>query len=581
MIRRLRLITGLVMLAYVTMHLMNHAAGLISLEAMENVLRYMFRIWTNRPTRALLYGCFLTHYFLALYALWQRRTLRLRASELSQMALGFAIPILLVRHVVITRISESFFHSDSGSYTYLLWVYFVRSPDHGFVQLLALVVAWGHAVIGLHFWLSVRPWYARLQPAGLVVAMLVPVLSLLGAIEAGRQVIALAADPSWASVTFTLPSPPAQRALETITEILSWCFAGSVAMVLLARLVRRAWHRRRGLVRIGYPDGRVVEVVPGTSVLEASRLAGIPHASVCGGRGRCSTCRVRIRGDVESIDPPAEDELRVLRRISATSNVRLACQLRPHGALEVTPLLPPFSHAADGRRRVDLTQGSEREIAILFADIRGFTALSEDRLPYDVVFVLNQYFAAIGRSVEAAGGRVDKFIGDGVMALFGIERGAQAGCREALAAARLMSMRLPELNASLRAELDRPLRIGIGVHCGPTIVGEMGFGDAATITAIGDAVNTASRLETLTKNFACELVVSEETVSRAGLDLSGFPLREIKIRGKREMLAVRTLASAAELPEAGDRPPRRAAHARPVSGDASLDVVPGVHPEPA
>jgi len=550
MIRRLRLLSGLVMLAYVTMHLANHAVGLVSLKAMEDVLWYIFRIWTNRPAQLLLYSSFLVHYALALYALWQRRTLRLRLSELSQIVLGFAIPLLLVRHVVATRISDSFFHTDVGYYAYLLWVYFVRSPDHGFVQMLVLVVAWGHAMIGLHFWLRVRPWYARLQPAALVAAVLVPVLSLLGAIEAGRQVIALAADPGWTREAFTLPSSQIQRALESITEILSWFFAGVVAAVLLARLVRRAWRRRRGLVRIGYPDGRVVEVTPGTSVLEASRLAGIPHASVCGGRGRCSTCRVRVRGEISGIDPPAEDELRVLRRIGATSNVRLACQLRPRGAIEVTPLLPPFAHAADGRRRVDFTQGSEREIAIMFVDIRGFTALSEGRLPYDVVFVLNRYFAAMGLAVEAAGGHVDKFIGDGVMALFGIERGAQAGCREALTAARLMSERLPELNASLRAELDRPLRIGIGVHCGPTIVGEMGYGNAAAITAIGDAVNTASRLESLTRNFACELVVSEETVSRAGLDLSAFPQREIEIRGKREMLAVRTLVSAAELPAA-------------------------------
>ena len=224
--------------------------------------------------------------------------------------------------------------------------------------------------------------------------------------------------------------------------------------------------------------------------------------------------------------------------------------------LVVTPL---FAQAADGRRHIDLAQGSERQIAILFADIRGFTALSEGRLPYDVVFVLNRYFAAIGRAVEAAGGRVDKFIGDGVMALFGIEHGAQAGCREALVAARLMSARLGELNASLRAELDRPLRIGIGIHCGPTIVGEMGYGNAAAITAIGDAVNTASRLESLTKNFACELVVSEQTVSRAGLDLSAFPHHEIEIRGKREVLAIRTLASAGELPATDGVLTRRAA----------------------
>jgi adenylate cyclase len=183
MIRRLRLFSGLVMLAYVTMHLLNHAVGLISLDAMENVLWYIFRIWTNRPAQLLLYCSFLVHYALALYALWQRRTLRLRASELSQVVLGFAIPFLLVRHVVTTRISDSFLHSDVGYYAYLLWVYFVRSPEHGVVQMLVLVVAWGHAMIGLHFWLKVRPWFARLQSIALVVAVLVPVLSLLGAIE--------------------------------------------------------------------------------------------------------------------------------------------------------------------------------------------------------------------------------------------------------------------------------------------------------------------------------------------------------------------------------------------------------------
>jgi adenylate cyclase len=301
--------------------------------------------------------------------------------------------------------------------------------------------------------------------------------------------------------------------------------------------------------------------MPGTSVLEASRLAGIPHAHVCGGRGRCSTCRVRVRGEIGSIDPPGEDELRVLRRIGATSNVRLACQLRPRGTVDVTPLLPPFAHALDGQRRVDFAQGSEREIVILFADIRGFTTLAEGRLPYDVVFVLNRYFAAMGRAVETAGGRVDKFIGDGVMALFGIESDARAASRAALDAARLMSERLEELNRSLSGELDQPLRIGIGIHIGPTIVGEMGYGSAVAITAIGDAVNTASRLETLTKTYGCQLVVSEETVSRAGLDLSAFPRYEIEIRGKRDMLAVRTVASAALLPASAASPTRERAPA--------------------
>src|SRR5215813_14125561 len=195
MIRQLRLASGLAMLVYVTMHLLNHAVGLVSLKAMEDVLWYVFRIWSNRPAQGLLYGSFLVHYGLALWALWQRRSLRLRGSEFAQIILGFAIPILLARHVVGTRIADNFFHTDTGYYAYLLWVYFVRSPANGAWQLAALVVAWAHAALGLHFWLRVRPWYARLQSTALVIAVLVPVLSVLGTVEAGRQVIALAADP--------------------------------------------------------------------------------------------------------------------------------------------------------------------------------------------------------------------------------------------------------------------------------------------------------------------------------------------------------------------------------------------------
>jgi adenylate cyclase len=554
MTRRLRLWSGLVMLAYVTMHLSNHAIGLISLRAMNSVLGWVVLLWGNPPAQVLLYGAFLVHFTLALWALWERRTLRLNIGELTQVVLGFAVPILLVRHVVSTRLSYDVFDTANHNYTYVLWALFVHSPWHGALQLITLVVAWAHAMLGLHFWLKVRPWYARLQSIAFATALMVPVLSILGAIEASRQIAALAADPAWTREAFALmrlPTPAEQQVLQEITNALGWFFAGIVAAVLFARFMRRLWERRHGLVRIAYPDGRVVEVTPGTSVLEASRLAGIPHAHICGGRGRCSTCRVRVRGTVGSIDPPNELEQRVLRRIGATPNVRLACQLRPKGPVEVTPLLPPFAYARDGSRRVDFAQGSEREIAIMFTDIRGFTALSEGRLPYDVVFILNRYFAAIGRSVESVGGRVDKFLGDGVMALFGIENGAQEGCRGALAAARLISERMGELNTSLQDEIDQPIRIGIGIHAGPIIIGEMGFGAVSSITAIGDAVNTASRLQELSKEYGCELVVSEGVVLRAGFDLSGFPRQEVEIRGRREMLAVRTLGRAADLPPPG------------------------------
>ena len=422
----------------------------------------------------------------------------------------------------------------------------------GYQQMAVLVVAWGHAMLGLHFWLRLRPWYERWQHLALIAAVLVPVLALLGVIEAGRAVAVMAEDPAWRAAAFAAVRFPAVAdiaTLQAITDGLTWffsarsppcCSPGSAAPPGSGATTRCA---------SAIPTAGLSMSLRGTSVLEASRLARMPHASICGGRGRCSTCRIRVRSAPPGLPPADEAERRVLHRIGATDNVRLACQLRPHADVQVTPLLPPSAHAHDAATRVDVVQGTEREVAIVFVDIRDFTALAEGRLPYDVVFILNRYFAAMGHAVEAAGGRVDKFVGDGVMALFGVEGAADAACTEALAAARTMSQRLVELNQSLRDELAEPLRIGIGIHVGPAIVGEMGYGSATTITAVGDAVNTASRIEGLTKLYRAELVVSQEVLTRAGLDLPDLHREEIEIRGRQEKLAVAVFASARDLPD--------------------------------
>ena len=153
------------------------------------------------------------------------------------------------------------------------------------------------------------------------------------------------------------------------------------------------------------------------------------------------------------------------------------------------------------------------------------------------MFLLNRYFDAMGSAVSASGGHLDKFIGDGVMALFGIEDGADAGSRAALAAAREIGLRIAELNRALANDLEEPLRIGIGIHCGPAIVGAMGFGETVSVTAVGDSVNTASRLETQTKEYGAELVVSSITVQKSGVDLSSFNEEEVAIRGRTEPLS--------------------------------------------
>lgn len=553
MIRRARLVSGLILFSYLVSHFTNHALGLLSLEAMDDTLRVVYRFWTSPVPTTALYGAFLVHFLLALYALWQRQTLRLNFVEATQYVLGFTIPLILAEHVVSTRVADTFYGADFGYYRSLLTVYFHADPARGVLQMTVLIVAWIHATIGLRFWLRLKPWYESAQPYLFAFALLMPVLALLGVLVAGKEVAILAQDPRWVQQTAALHPRPALADRARLAEYiigLRIFFAGSIAGVLLARIGRRIWQKRHGVVRVTYPDGRFIDVAPGLSVLEASRLLGFPHASVCGGRGRCSTCRIRAQALPDALPPPSPEEAKVLRRVGAGPAVRLACQLRPRGDIRVTPLLPPYAHARDGYARPGYLQGGEREIAILFADLRAFTRLAETRLPYDVVFLLNRYFAAMGQAVEEAGGHLDKFIGDGVMALFGIESGPVAGCREALAGARLMSERLLELNRALEHDLEAPLRIGIGLHFGPTIVGEIGYGKVVSLTAVGDAVNTASRLESATKEYDCELVVSQDLADRAGIDFGAFPHREIAIRGRTQMLAVRTLPSARAMPPA-------------------------------
>ena len=133
------------------------------------------------------------------------------------------------------------------------------------------------------------------------------------------------------------------------------------------------------------------------------------------------------------------------------------------------------------------------------------------------------------------------------MAIFGLTVEPQTACRQALDAARRMIVSLEDLNRALANDLDQPLRIGIGLHSGPTIVGEMGYGRATQLTAIGDTVNTASRLESLTKDFTAELVVSQELVDQAGIDLGAYERHEVEIRGRQGRLAVRAIKRAAEL----------------------------------
>ncbi len=543
MIRRLRLATGLVLFAYIATHLANHALGLVSLAAMDAGREWFLWLWRNPVGTAALYGSLLVHFGLALWALYLRRSLRMPVLEALQLALGLSILPLLTIHAVGTRLGFEWF-GFNDTYTPVLLNFWRWRTDLGVRQALLVVIVWTHGCIGLHLWLRLKPWFSRYAPWLAALAVLVPVLALLGFADGGREVLRFAAQPGWAELASAGAHPPKaeERALlERTAEAILLVFAASVALTLLARLLRRAYEQRHSAVHVRYPDGRMVVVPLGYSVLETSRSAGIPHASVCGGRGRCSTCRVRIVAGLQSLPPASAEELAVLKRVGAAPNVRLACQLRPTNGLSIIPLLPATATARDGFAQADYRVGREQEICVLFADLRGFTRLSERKMPYDVVFYLNRYFEIMSRAIEQAGGIPNQFTGDGIMALFGVESGASRGCSDAVAAAKSMVHELAAMSSELAEELVEPLRIGIGVHVGPTIVGRMGRGVAMYLTAVGDTVNVASRLQDLTKQYHCQLIISESAAQRAGIDVAAFPRHELTVRNRTEPVAIRAV----------------------------------------
>jgi adenylate cyclase len=539
-VRRTRLVTGLILLTYLSTHLLNHALGLVSLDAMEWGRQWFLLLWRNPIGTVALYGALLTHLGLAIWALYQRRHLRMPITEMLQLLFGLTIPVLLSIHLVGTRLTHEFFGVDD-SYTLLVLTLWHASPMDGLKQAILILIAWTHGCIGLHFWLRLKRWYPRVAPYFFALALLLPVFGLLGFVDAGREISNLISrQPDWLDrfiVTAKVPPRSQREMLYNFNDGVLITFAAAIMLALLARIARHLGERR-SRIQITYPDGREVQAPRNFSVLEASRFAGIPHASVCGGRGRCSTCRIRVSQGLSSLPPPSPGELRVLQRVGAAPNVRLACQLRPTKNLSVTPLLPATAQASDSYAQPSYLAGQERMIAVLFADIRSFTGIAEQKLPYDLVFLLNSYFEAVGEAITAAGGIVDKFIGDGVMALFGVDSGPREGCRQALAAAKAMVREVGALSQALSEELPAPLRIGIGIHCGPAVVGRMGFGTSVHLTAIGDTVNVASRLQDLTKEYTCQLVISEEVAKQSALNVSDLPRHELTVRNRREPLAI-------------------------------------------
>ncbi len=546
---RLRLYSGLVLMTFLSMHLINHSLGLISMQALDMGRDIFVAIWRNPAGSVILIGAMLVHLILTSMRLLMHRSFRrIPPKEIIQIVLGLSIPPLMIGHIVGTRVAHEIF-GINDDYSYVIYTIWIAAPIQSLLQSVGLLVAWAHGCLGVHFWLRLKPWYETAMPYLYTVAIILPILALCGFLITAQNIEVLSANASWREQLFAGLNL-SQDDINWVYQVRDTGLQAMIAILFILLASRLFWFlhfRKERLITITYPGGKTVSAPPGTSVLDISKMGDIPHASVCGGRGRCSTCRIRINSGVDLLDPPSDEELTVLKRVGASVGTRLACQVPAMTDMSVTPLL---ADKTDNHRasfaRPGYLQGREKDIAILFADLRSFTKFSETKLPYDVVFVINQYFRHMGEAIENSGGHLDKFIGDGVMALFGLEGPSNIAAQKALAGAKEMAKALDQLNTNLKSDLNEPLKIGIGIHMGQTIIGEMGYGKAISITAIGDAVNTASRLEAMNKEHASQLIFSDRIAKEA--EFRGTSIqREVLVRGRNTPLNIHIINDATTL----------------------------------
>ncbi|WP_141938269.1 adenylate/guanylate cyclase domain-containing protein [Bradyrhizobium sp. UNPA324] len=561
-VRQVRLVCGLILFSYVVSHFLNHALGNISVEAMEAGVYYHIAFWRFLPVAILFYTAALTHMGLGVYALYQRRQFRWRTIEPLQLVLGLSVPALVMGHVIGVRLGQTLYEHEK-LYPQELYLFFVASPGRLWQMTILLLIAWVHGCIGIFFWLRLKPFFPRAAPYLLAAAVLIPTLALLGIYQGGRSVAFEADDGEWRTHNLTprqVGTTAEAATLDRITGGFTITYFGLLGLALAARGVR-AWRERRGgMIALSYGNGKTVRVPKGLSVLEASLRHNMPHASVCGGRARCSTCRIRIIGDHATLPEPSQREAFVLTRVGTNDpSIRLACQLRPTSDLSFFQLFTPQTSAASAHASAPASIGQERYLVSLFVDMRGSTQLAEKRLPFDTVFIVNRFLGAVSQAVIENGGQPNQFVGDGMLALFGLTADPQTACRQALKAASSIATHIDELNQLLSHDLRQPIRFGIGIHGGEVIIGDIGYRDHIVFTALGDAVNVSARLQDMTKTLACEAIVSDEIRRSAGLADDALPQQEVAIRGRDEPMAVRVVTDARELAALVDRSERVAA----------------------
>ena len=283
------------------------------------------------------------------------------------------------------------------------------------------------------------------------------------------------------------------------------------------------------------PDDVAIPFDGEANLLEALVAAGLPIAHLCGGKARCSTCRVAVLEGLDELSNPTEKELAMAQRLGFPTEIRLACQTIATESVTLRRMVLDDDDAQMasqiGKHGFRGPIGREVEMAVLFADVVGYTTMAEALPPYDIVHLLNRFFNGASAVVEANSGHIDNYMGDAILALFGVhdESAPAVGAIRAglgvLDTARSLSRYVERIYGTTFA-------VRVGVDFGEAVFGLLGAENSARETAIGDVVNVASRLEGANKEVGTDMLVSEAVFQACRGEFSFGRTFELDLRGK-------------------------------------------------
>lgn len=337
------------MLAFVTSHLVNLSFGLISISAMDAARPYVTGIWTGPIMGNLLIAAIATHFFLGLWALYTRPTLRTNTHDMVQLLTGLLVVPLLATHAIGISMA-----ADAGlewAYSGTVRLFWLQVPTLGLLQVVMLSVVWVHGCAGLFTWLRAKQGAKGLLHWLYLLAVLVPVFALLGYAGAGHEM--LVAQQTGGILAQTPPRPSDLNVPFTlIKQITNGVIYGSIILTLLTLAARfvRIWVQKIQTVFLVRNGGSELISTSALSISDGFRINDEAHANLCAGRGRCGTCAVRIVKSDFPLPSPSELELRTLYSVGAPEGARLACQLKPSGGrVEVQAVYPADYTYEDAR----------------------------------------------------------------------------------------------------------------------------------------------------------------------------------------------------------------------------------------